>query len=102
MAAAVGLAVSLGIELVQLALRLTLTSRRSVDVDDVILNVTGACLGYLAWRGVQARAPKGMKLTCTQAPLRGWTPAAERSAGSGAMSNPRLSWLLSFGPDTSG
>jgi glycopeptide antibiotics resistance protein len=46
--AAVGLAVSVGIELVQLLL-LTLGSRRSVDVDDVILNVAGACLGYLAW-----------------------------------------------------
>jgi glycopeptide antibiotics resistance protein len=56
MTAAVGLAVSLGIELGQLALLLTLTSRMSVDVDDVILNVTGACLGYLVWRGAQASA----------------------------------------------
>jgi glycopeptide antibiotics resistance protein len=56
MTAAVGLSVSVGIELVQLALLLTLTSRRSVDVDDVILNVTGACLGYLVWRGAQALA----------------------------------------------
>ena len=31
-------------------------SRRSVDVDDVILNVTGACLGYLVWRGSHALA----------------------------------------------
>jgi glycopeptide antibiotics resistance protein len=54
--AAVGLSVSAAIEIVQLALLLTLTSRRSVDVDDVILNVTGACLGYLAWRGMQALA----------------------------------------------
>ena len=51
MTAAVGLSVSVGIELVQLVLLLSLMSRRSVDVDDVILNVTGACLGYLAWRG---------------------------------------------------
>ena len=54
--AAVGLAVSLGIELVQFALLLTLIARRSVDVDDVILNVTGACLGYLVWRGAHAHA----------------------------------------------
>lgn len=56
MTAAVGLAASLGIELVQLALLLTLKARRSVDVDDVILNVTGACLGYLVWRVAQACA----------------------------------------------
>jgi glycopeptide antibiotics resistance protein len=56
MTAAVGLSVSVGIELVQLALLLTLVSRRSVDVDDVILNVTGACLGYLVWRGARAVA----------------------------------------------
>jgi glycopeptide antibiotics resistance protein len=56
MTAAVGLSVSVGIELVQLALLLTRTSRRSVDVDDVILNVTGACLGFLVWRGAHAVA----------------------------------------------
>lgn len=56
MTAAAGLSVSVGIELVQFALLLTLISRRSVDVDDVILNVTGACLGYLAWRAAQALA----------------------------------------------
>jgi glycopeptide antibiotics resistance protein len=54
--AAAGLSVSVGIELVQLALLLTLRSRRSVDVDDVILNVTGACLGYLVWWGAHALA----------------------------------------------
>ena len=48
--AAAGLSVSVSIELVQLAMRLTLISRRTVDVDDVILNVTGACLGYVMWR----------------------------------------------------
>jgi glycopeptide antibiotics resistance protein len=56
MTAAVGVAASLGIELIQLALLLTVTARRSVDVDDVMLNVTGACLGYLAWRLAQASA----------------------------------------------
>ena len=56
MTAAVGLVASLGIELVQLALLLALSARRSVDVDDVILNVTGACLGYLLWRVAQAGA----------------------------------------------
>lgn len=54
--AAVGLSVSVGIELVQLALLLTLAARRSVDVDDVVLNVAGACLGYLAWRGARSHA----------------------------------------------
>jgi glycopeptide antibiotics resistance protein len=54
--AAVGLSVSAGIELVQLGMRLTLVSRRTLDVDDVILNVTGACLGYLVWRGASALA----------------------------------------------
>jgi glycopeptide antibiotics resistance protein len=48
--AAVGLSISVGIELVQLGLLLFLGARRSVDVDDVILNVTGVGLGYLAWR----------------------------------------------------
>lgn len=56
MTAAVGLAVSLGIELTQLVLLLTLAARRTVDIDDVILNVTGACLGYLVWRAAQALA----------------------------------------------
>ncbi len=54
MTATGGLLVSVGIELVQLALLLMLIRRRSVDVDDVILNVTGACLGYLVWRGAYA------------------------------------------------
>jgi glycopeptide antibiotics resistance protein len=54
--AAAGLSVSVGIELGQLAMLLMLIARRSVDVDDVILNVTGACLGYLLWRGAHALA----------------------------------------------
>ncbi len=49
--AAVGLSVSVGIEFAQLAMLLSLVSRRSVDVDDVILNVMGVCIGYLIWRG---------------------------------------------------
>jgi glycopeptide antibiotics resistance protein len=52
--AAAALSASVGIELVQLGLLLALGARRSVDVDDVILNVTGAGLGYLAWRGAHA------------------------------------------------
>jgi glycopeptide antibiotics resistance protein len=56
MTALVGLSLSVGIELVQLALLITHSSRRSVDVDDVILNAAGACLGYLAWRGAHALA----------------------------------------------
>ena len=54
--AAVGLSVSVGIELAQLAMLLSLVSRRSVDVDDVILNVTGVCIGYLLWRWTWAQA----------------------------------------------
>lgn len=60
MTAAAGLAVPLGVELTQLVLLLTLAARRTVDVDDVILNLTGACLGYLAWQAAQtfaARSP---------------------------------------------
>lgn len=52
--AATALSVSVSIELVQLAMLLMLIARRSVDVDDVILNVTGACVGYLIWRGAHA------------------------------------------------
>jgi glycopeptide antibiotics resistance protein len=54
--AAVGLSASVGIELVQLAMLLMFIARRSVDVDDVILNVTGACLGWVMWRGAHALA----------------------------------------------
>lgn len=46
----IGLAVSVGIELVQLVMLVTGVSRRAVDVDDVMLNVTGACLGCVMWR----------------------------------------------------
>jgi glycopeptide antibiotics resistance protein len=59
--AAVGLSVSVSIELLQLAMLLMLMSRRSVDVDDVILNVTGACLGYAIWRGAHALARPSAK-----------------------------------------
>jgi glycopeptide antibiotics resistance protein len=52
--AVVALVVSIGIELLQLAMLLSLISERAVDVDDVILNATGAVLGYLAWRCVRA------------------------------------------------
>jgi glycopeptide antibiotics resistance protein len=52
---AAGFSVSVGVELVQLAMLLALASRRSVDVDDVILNVAGTCLGYLAWRATRRR-----------------------------------------------
>lgn len=52
-----GLVASVGIELVQFVLLVTNTSHRKVDVDDVILNVAGACLGYLAWR-LGARASR--------------------------------------------
>lgn len=51
--AAAGLCVSAGIELVQLGMRAAHVSPRTVDIDDVILNVLGACLGYVLWRAVQ-------------------------------------------------
>lgn len=49
----IGLAVSVGIELAQLAMLVAGVSRRAVDIDDVILNVTGAWLGYLAWQAME-------------------------------------------------
>jgi glycopeptide antibiotics resistance protein len=52
--AIVGLSVSVGIEFVQFAMLLTLTARRSVDVDDILLNLAGACIGYLVWRSGHA------------------------------------------------
>lgn len=54
--AVAALAVSVSIELVQFAMLITLVSRRSTDVDDVLLNVAGAGLGHLLWRGTRARA----------------------------------------------
>jgi len=55
-ALAVGLVVSVAIELGQLGLSLWVgyTYRRS-DVDDVILNVAGALLGYVLWKLAQRR-----------------------------------------------
>jgi glycopeptide antibiotics resistance protein len=50
-----GLAVSLAIELGQLALSVVLGfAFRSADIDDVIVNVTGAALGYLLFLAVAA------------------------------------------------
>jgi glycopeptide antibiotics resistance protein len=45
-----GAATSLGIELTQLVLGLTLGSRRTVDVNDLIANTAGALLGLLILR----------------------------------------------------
>ena len=47
--AATALAVSFGIEVVQLGLRLMSLSPRSFDVDDVLLNIVGALVGYGLW-----------------------------------------------------
>jgi len=47
--AATALAVSCGVEVAQLALRFMSLSGRSLDVDDVILNVAGALIGYGVW-----------------------------------------------------
>lgn len=48
------LAISVCIELAQLIGTATTFIARSVDVDDVMLNVAGAVLGWLIWRGVTA------------------------------------------------
>lgn len=60
------LGVSVGIELVQFVATTLRFIDRSVDIDDVILNVAGALLGWLLWRAItvlrdrmsQARAAK--------------------------------------------
>jgi glycopeptide antibiotics resistance protein len=52
--ALVALAVSVGIELVQLVGTLAHVLLRSADVDDVILNVAGALLGWLVWAACSA------------------------------------------------
>ncbi len=50
-ALAIGLVISLAIELAQLGLSLVMGyAYRVADVDDVILNVTGAALGYAGFR----------------------------------------------------
>lgn len=56
--AGVALAFSAGIEFVQLAMLISLTGQRSVDVDDIILNVTGALVGYGAWRAIRTLADR--------------------------------------------
>lgn len=48
------LALSAGIELVQSAGTASTFIERSVDVDDLILNVAGALLGWLLWYGACA------------------------------------------------
>jgi len=52
--ALVALCVSVAIEVVQLAGTLTGFIERSVDVDDVLLNVAGALIGWLMWRTATA------------------------------------------------
>ena len=46
------LAISVAIELAQLLGTATTFIDRSVDIDDVILNVAGALMGWLVWRGI--------------------------------------------------
>jgi glycopeptide antibiotics resistance protein len=48
------IAISAAIELGQLWI-----PDRSADIDDVILNVAGALLGYVAWRAIRAFRPAG-------------------------------------------
>lgn len=57
----VALVGSVGIEVVQFVGTSLRMMSRSVDVDDVILNVAGALLGWLLWRTItalRARAPR--------------------------------------------
>jgi glycopeptide antibiotics resistance protein len=49
-----GLAMSLAIETAQLALRF-IGNPRAVDIDDVLLNTLGGCLGFLIYRGLKLR-----------------------------------------------
>ncbi|WNZ06953.1 VanZ family protein [Streptomyces sp. 11x1] len=87
------------VELVQGAL----VTGRAFDIDDVILNTTGALLGYLLLgrrlgRAVHARAPREPK----PAPARGGTPARGTGAprgkgtaqgkGTGQPKGPRGAW----------
>ena len=44
------LAVAIGIELLQLLEMVSLIAWRSIDIDDIILNTSGALLGYGVWR----------------------------------------------------
>jgi glycopeptide antibiotics resistance protein len=48
--------VSVGIELLQLA-----TNYRSTDVDDVILNTSGACAGFFLYQLIKLFVPSGNK-----------------------------------------
>jgi glycopeptide antibiotics resistance protein len=50
----IGLALSLAIETVQFGLRF-IGNPRAVDIDDVLLNTLGACLGFLIYRGLKLR-----------------------------------------------
>lgn len=51
-------AVSVSIELIQSVGTLSRLMRRSVDIDDVILNVAGAILGWLVWKVLSAIAER--------------------------------------------
>ena len=48
--------VSLGIEMLQLA-----TSYRSADVDDIMLNTAGACLGFIVYQLIKVMVTPGKK-----------------------------------------
>jgi VanZ family protein len=63
--ALVALGGSVAIELVQLVATSVRFINRSVDVDDVILNVAGALLGWLLWRAIaslRARVPRSIEV----------------------------------------
>jgi glycopeptide antibiotics resistance protein len=61
------LVMSVGIELMQLALLVSKMAVRSVDVDDVILNTLGAAIGYAIWF-VFSRDRRGLAKNTRTAP----------------------------------
>ncbi|MBD8611718.1 VanZ family protein [Frigoribacterium sp. CFBP 13729] len=50
--AAIALVASVSVELLQLALHLTIGGNRATDIDDVIANTAGAVVGAVLWRAV--------------------------------------------------
>lgn len=60
------LACSLGFELLQLAGTLAGIMQRSVDIDDILLNVIGAILGFALWK-MMSRAMQAQETEATEA-----------------------------------
>lgn len=66
---------SLGIELVQLAVRITLGSGRTTDVNDLIANTLGGLLGYAAYLGAVRIPALNQLLGADRKPVRPGGPA---------------------------